>query len=289
MSSPPAYQVALSFAGKERDYVERVARALQAKGIKIFYDAFEIVQTWGKDGVEFYHQLFTTDTSFVVMFISSEYVSKPWTRHERRSALSRALVERTEFILPVRFDDTPVPGLPHTVIYMRASKYSPEALATLVGERIGVSPFASKASDIPPPQMTSNVGEPVFDYSSFNGRYVIGDGPLLFETRWSGASDVSIHVYNYAPSIHGLAIATGAQQIADVTDVSAYDFSSSSRTPNQGEIVVLQNVNGFYAALRILGVKYKGRNADCDELRFQYAIQSNGSACFEEFKFAEGA
>jgi hypothetical protein len=185
MSNTPAYQVALSFAGEQRDYVERVARALQAKGIKLFYDRFETTQLWGKDGVEFYHQLFATNTSFVVMFISSDYVFKPWTRLERRSALSRALVEKTEFILPVRFDYTPVPGLPDSVIYLRASKYSPEALATLIGERIGVSPFALKASDIPPPQMTSNFGEPVFDYGSFNGRYLIGDGPLLFETSGS--------------------------------------------------------------------------------------------------------
>ena len=285
MNNRPDYQVALSFAGEQREYAERVARALQAKGVKLFYDGFETTRLWGKDGVEFYHKLFASNTSFVVMFISSEYVSKPWTRHERRSALSRALVENTEFILPVRFDNTPVPGLPDTVIYMLASKYSPEALAAVIGERIGISPFASKASDIPPPQMTSNVGEPVFDYSSFNGRYVIGDGPLLFETKWTKANDVSIHLYNDPPSIHGVAIATEARQIADVKYGSTYDFTSRSRTPVEGEVVILQNVNGFYAALRIIEVKDKGRDG-CDELRFEYAIQADGSACFEEFKLS---
>jgi hypothetical protein len=178
-----------------------------------------------------------------------------------------------------------VPGLPDAVLYLLASNYSPEALATLIGERIGISPFASKASDIPPPQMTSNVGEAIFDYGSFNGRYVIGDGPLLFETRWTKSSDVSIHLYNDPPSIHGVAIATGARQIADVKDESTYDFTSWSRTPEEGEVVILQNVNGFYAALRIIEVKYKGPD-DCDELRFEYAIQSDGSASFEEFKLS---
>ena len=49
--------------------------------------------------------------------------------------------------------------------------------------------------------MTSLVGEVVFDYSNYNGLYVIGRGPLEFETKWSKASDVSIRVYN-DPSFH---------------------------------------------------------------------------------------
>ena len=58
--SIPSYQVALSFAGDQRKYVEAVARALQARGITVFYDQFESVTIWGKDGVEFFHQLETS-------------------------------------------------------------------------------------------------------------------------------------------------------------------------------------------------------------------------------------
>jgi hypothetical protein len=46
----PAYQVALSFAGEQRDYVEAVSRFLRARGIAVFYDRFEAVTLWGKDG-----------------------------------------------------------------------------------------------------------------------------------------------------------------------------------------------------------------------------------------------
>ena len=72
----PTYQVALSFAGEQRDYVEVVARALHARGITVLYDRFEAATLWGKDGVEFFHQLFAADTAYVVMFISKEYVAK---------------------------------------------------------------------------------------------------------------------------------------------------------------------------------------------------------------------
>jgi hypothetical protein len=40
--------VALSFAGAQRDYVEQVAQALQARGMRCFYDADEQIELWGK-------------------------------------------------------------------------------------------------------------------------------------------------------------------------------------------------------------------------------------------------
>ena len=52
------YEVALSFAGEEREYVEKVARALQSRGIEVFYDEFEQVSLWGTDLVEVLHDVF---------------------------------------------------------------------------------------------------------------------------------------------------------------------------------------------------------------------------------------
>ncbi len=40
--------MALSFAGAQRDYVEKLAAALAARGIRCFYDADEQVDLWGK-------------------------------------------------------------------------------------------------------------------------------------------------------------------------------------------------------------------------------------------------
>ena len=46
----------------------------------------------------------------MVVFVSAEYAGRDWTRLERRAALSRAVRERREYVLPARFDDTPCPG-----------------------------------------------------------------------------------------------------------------------------------------------------------------------------------
>jgi hypothetical protein len=43
------YEVVLSFAGEEREYVEEVAQILAASGVLVFYDKFERATLWGKD------------------------------------------------------------------------------------------------------------------------------------------------------------------------------------------------------------------------------------------------
>ena len=144
------YQVALSFAGEQRDYVEGVAQHLAARSIGVFYDGFQRTWLWGRDGVEAFHQVFAETSNFVVMFVSAEYVAKPWTRHERKSALSRMLTEESEYVLPVRFDDTPVPGLPESIQYLEANDYTPAQLAAVIVEKIGIEPFSGKASNVPP-------------------------------------------------------------------------------------------------------------------------------------------
>ena len=219
------------------------------------------------------------------MFISKEYVENAWPRHERRSILSRAVQEKSEYVLPVRFDDTSVPGLADSTRYETADNHTPEKLAAMIAEKLGIKPFAGKASDVPPPRMTSLIGEAVFDYSGYNGRYVIGHEQLEFETMWTKASNTSIHVYNNPCSIHGVALAHRSPYISQVVDAESLDYTSSVRTPELGQVVVLRNKHGFYAAIHVLNIKDDSRSDDKDELRFRYAIQANGSGSFSEFKF----
>ncbi len=283
MTIDRTYQVALSFAGEQREYVEDVAQHLVARSVGVFYDGFQQTWLWGQDGVEAFHEVFAKTSNFVVMFVSAEYVAKPWTRHERKSALSRMLTEESEYVLPVRFDDTPVPGLSESVLYLNANDYTPAQLAAVIAEKIGMDPFSGKASDVPPPRMTSPVGEVVFDYSNFNGRYIIGSGTAEFETKWSKASNESIRIYNDPDSINGVALDLGANSIHEVAEGASLDYTSRTRIPRLGQIVVLWNKHEFYAAIQIVGVKDDTRGDDSDQLQFRYAIQTDGSDNFERF------
>ena len=103
--------MALSFAGAQRDYVEQVARALKARGVHCFYDADEEIDLWGKYLAEELPAIYGEQAAVVVVFVSAEYAARDWTRLERRAALGRAVRERREYVLPARFDQTPLPGL----------------------------------------------------------------------------------------------------------------------------------------------------------------------------------
>ena len=126
-------------------------------------------------------------------------------------------------------------------------------------------------------------GKVTFDYSNNNGKYSIGSGAYVFETKWSKASDQSIHVYSDPTSILTVALVKDKQEISSIDDARIYDGSSRIRTPNIGQIVLLQNTNGLFAALKILDIKDDTRGSQFDELTFEYVIQTNGTPDFTEF------
>lgn len=130
------YEVALSFAGEDREYVRRVASALYGQGIRVFFDEEEEVALWGKNLVEELERIYTRASYVVVMFISESYAEKSWTRHERRSALTRAIEERREYVLPVRFDTTELPGLSPSVSFLPLAGRAPEKLANQIAQKL---------------------------------------------------------------------------------------------------------------------------------------------------------
>ena len=131
-SEAEQYDIPLSFAGENRAYVEEVATGLQAAGVKVFYDTFEAANLWGKNLVDHLAEIYANRARYVVMFISKAYVEKAWTTHEREHAQGRALVAKEEYILPARFDDTPVPGMTSTVAFQDLRYTTPQQLVELI-------------------------------------------------------------------------------------------------------------------------------------------------------------
>jgi hypothetical protein len=91
----PRYDVALSFAGEQRAYVEQVARSLKDVGVKVFYDDYEKVSLWGKDLYTHLDYVYRQASRYCVVFISKDYATKVWTNHERARALKRTPWSRT--------------------------------------------------------------------------------------------------------------------------------------------------------------------------------------------------
>lgn len=123
-------------------------------------------------------------------------------------------------------------------------------------------------------------GEIKFDYSNNNGIYIIGENELTFKTKWSKASDQSIHLYNDPSVISGIAIAYNVYEIKNIKNASQYDFSSRSRTVEKHGIAILKNKYGNYAVIKILEIKDNSRGALKDELNFKYLINPEGKTDF---------
>lgn len=100
------YDVAFSFAGEDRDYVESVANYLTYQGVTFFYDRFEEDRLWGEDLYVHLDEVYRKSAQFCVIFISKAYANKLWTNHERKSAQARDFINNNEsYILPARFED----------------------------------------------------------------------------------------------------------------------------------------------------------------------------------------
>ena len=135
------WDVALSFAGAQRDYVGQVAEALRARGVRCFYDADEQIELWGRYLAEELPTIYGEQAAAVVVFISAES-SPNWTRLERRAALARAVGERREYVLPARFDDTPLPGLLSDMVTVDLRGRTPQQFAAMIAAKLATIALA---------------------------------------------------------------------------------------------------------------------------------------------------
>jgi hypothetical protein len=133
------YDICLSFAGEDRDYVDEVARHLKDLGVKVFYDNDAQVDLWGKNLTEYLDEIYRNQSRYCLMFVSKHYAAKMWTKHERQSAFDRAMTQDQEYVLPVRFDDTVLPGLRTGVGYLDGTRVTPRRLAEMAAQKLGAA------------------------------------------------------------------------------------------------------------------------------------------------------
>ena len=139
MNDGQVYDIALSFAGEDREYVDEVAHLLKAEGVCVFYDRFDEVNLWGKNLDSYLSEIYLKRARFTVMFISKAYSIKAWPTLERRAAQAKAFQTASEYILPARFDDTEVPGMLPTTGYISLTEKSPRDLVSIILTKLTIS------------------------------------------------------------------------------------------------------------------------------------------------------
>jgi hypothetical protein len=130
------YDIALSFAGEDRKVAESLAHLLRDDGVGVFYDMYEKAALWGKDLYQHLQTVYRDKARYCIIFVSEAYARKLWTKHELRQAQTRAFRDNSEYILPVRLDDTEVPGLNATVGYIDLRQHGIPELHKVVIEKL---------------------------------------------------------------------------------------------------------------------------------------------------------
>jgi hypothetical protein len=97
---------------------------------------YEQADLWGKDNYQHFQSIYRDKAQFCVVFLSHAYAQKLWTRYELESAQARAFREHKEYILPVKIDDTEIPGINETIGYIDLKSTSLEEIADMLVKKL---------------------------------------------------------------------------------------------------------------------------------------------------------
>lgn len=259
------YDIAISFAGENRNTAEDIAGKLKANGVRVFYDKYEEAHLLGMDLYEHLHDVYSNKAKCCMMLISQYYVDKAWTTHERKSVQERALLESGPYIIPVRLDDTPVPGLRSTVAYFDLRTRSVDALIDLMLQKLGKEQgsktqqqdfFHSPSYNIPLPKIKKRFSE--------------RDKDKFYEDCF-----ITIKAY-FKQGIKKLNETEGYE--ADFMDMSAYRFSCKIYSDGKRVAACTVWMGNSHFSGNSIGFSYEPNQELSNSLNESLSIQETGDA-----------
>ena len=105
---------AISYAGEQSDIATEIDRRLTELGFFVFFAERSRLNLAGEDGESLFLSIFS-EAKEVIVLISEQYKRKEWTRYEWDVIRKRENINR---FIPVRIDETMMPGLPSNILYL---------------------------------------------------------------------------------------------------------------------------------------------------------------------------
>jgi hypothetical protein len=164
------YDVALSYAGENREFVEGVYNALTARGISTFFDRSidAEIEMWGKDLLGHLHEIYGTGkATYCVAFISDAYQKKAFPTYELQNAVAHAVTKNPGYVLPVLLEGDQLPSpLVATTVYVSGRDLTPEEVAEKIVAKVGIRtpmPTDQKMPQIKLPRVPKAQHDPYSD------------------------------------------------------------------------------------------------------------------------------
>ncbi len=89
-----------------------------------------------EDLIDHLVNIYSRKARYCVLFISQNYPLKKWTKVERMAAQERALRDANEYILPLKLDDTQVPGIAETTGFRDLREHPMEDIVNLLEQKL---------------------------------------------------------------------------------------------------------------------------------------------------------
>jgi hypothetical protein len=129
------YDIFLSYAGEDREYVRKVASALRERGVRVWYDEYEKASLSGKN-LSDHLQSVMSASKYILVFHSEAFERLVASSVHDLAAVSRSLAS-SQRVVPVRLGQTALLDS-FTQPSINAERVSADTLAELVAIRIGL-------------------------------------------------------------------------------------------------------------------------------------------------------
>lgn len=132
------FDVALSFPGEIRDYIEPVVAELERNigPNSYFYDNNYVSQLARPSLDVLLQDIYRNRSKLVVVFLCSDYQEKEWCGIEFRAIKEIMMQRENDRVMFVKMDEGEVDGVFKTDGYIDGQKYSPADVARFIQERV---------------------------------------------------------------------------------------------------------------------------------------------------------
>ena len=130
------FDITISYASEDREVVYPITRGLLSEGLVVCFDEYMQPEWWGKELHKHLTDVYRNRARFCLMIISADYARKLWPTVEKEAAAGRAVRDNLDYILPLRLDDTAVPGLPQSLVYIDIRYRTIEQICDLILKRV---------------------------------------------------------------------------------------------------------------------------------------------------------
>jgi len=135
------FKIALSYPGERRDFVEQVAARLADRvgRDRVLYDRYHEAEFAQPNLDTHLQRLYHDESELIVVFLCADYQRKEWCGLEWRAVRDLIKQRQAATVMPLRFDNTEVPGLFSIDGYVWIGDRSPQEIADLILQRMEIN------------------------------------------------------------------------------------------------------------------------------------------------------